>query len=273
MFEDLGTQPFENHPPTLAWQKEVRDRDERYHRETILDRGRTNFDAPFNGLSPEDKVLIYCIYYMPMHLVSSYHIFCIHTRFFRPHFISVSNKIVFIDFGSGPLTSGIAFWAFAKMLNSTYLGVESSLAMRNKAKEINRYGPNNQYGSPFFGRFEAISAYSQLIELLDGPIAGDDKTPIIFNFCYFLASPTLDISVLSDVMAQIVEKYSNHNMCIVYQNPVRSLLHTNWQILKANLSRFRSIIPQSNIQQFRYCRLTNGLLHNAKVYYDILYED
>ena len=270
LFEDLVRQPISNHSLTQAWQNEVKNRNETYHREVILDRGRTNFDEPFNGLSPEDKVLIYCAHYMPMHLVSSYHIFRVHTPFFKTHFISIINKIVFIDFGSGPSTSGIAFWAFAKMLNSIYLGIDSSQAMREKARTINQYGPN-QSGSPFFSRFEVISDYNQLTELINNPIAEDNKTPIIFNFCYFLASRTLGISNLSDVMVQIVEKHSKHNMCIIYQNPVSSSLHTNWETLKANLSGFRSVITPSNIQRFRYDSLTTGLTRNVNVYYDILF--
>ena len=265
LFEDLVRRPFENHLPTRAWEVEVRNRDANYHRRVILDQGRTNFDEPFNGLSPKNKVLIYCNYYMPMHLISSYHIFRVHTQFFTTHLTSVSNRVVFIDFGCGPLTSGIAFWAFARQSNIIYLGVEYSRAMRDKAKEI------NQYGSPFFNKFETISDYTQLTELLDNTIADDDKTPIIFNFCYFLASRTLDISALSNVIVQIVEKYSKHNMCVVYQNPNSSPLHENWETLKANLSGFRSLITQSNIQQFRYDSLTTSLPRNANVYHDILY--
>ena len=270
LFENLVKQPINNHPPTQAWQSEVKNRSETYHREIILDRGRTNFDEPFNGLTPEDKVLIYCAHYMPMHLVSSYHIFRLHAWLFRTHFISVINKIVFIDFGCGPLTSGIAFWAFARMLNGIYLGVEHSRAMRNKAQEINQYGPN-QYGSSFYSRFETISDYSQLTELLDNSLTWDDKIPIIFNFCYFLASRTLNINDLSDVIVQIMEKYSKHNMCIVYQNPNSSSLRANWETLKANLSGFKSVVTQSNIQGFHYDSLTTGLPRNANVYYDILF--
>ena len=140
--------------------------------------------------------------------------------------------------------------------------------MRNKAKEVNRYRAR------LFSRFELISDYSQLTELLDNIITEDDKTPIIFNFCYFLASKMLDIRNLSDVMVQIAKKYSKHNMCVVYQNPALPLsspLHANWKTLKADLSGFRSRITQSNIEQFCYDRLTNGTLHNVDVYYDILF--
>ena len=272
LFTDLIRHPFENHPPTPAWQNEVRNRNATYHRDVILDRGRTNFDEPFNGLSPENKVLIYCNHYMPMHLTSSYHIFRVHSRFFKTHFTSLSNTVVFIDLGCGPLTSGIAFWAFARQNNIIYLGVDCSRAMIDKVKEINQYGPN-QYRDPFFNRLEVISDYTQLTELLDNFITRADKTPIIFNFCYFLASRTLDISILSDIIIQIVGEYSNHNICMVYQNPDFPQLHENWEILRANLSGFRSRIIESSIQWFRYDSLITDSPHETNVYNDILYKE
>ena len=71
---------------------------------TVLDRGRTNFDESYQNYISEDKVLLYCVYYMPMHLYSSYH-------FYTRHIPLIGiNDIIFIDFGCGPLTSGIAFW-------------------------------------------------------------------------------------------------------------------------------------------------------------------
>ena len=121
LFKELGVEPFESpNPLTQAWINYVRNKGFEYHRKTILEQGRTNFDESFEGLTPKDKVLIYCLHYMPIHLFSSYHIF---TKYLRP----VNDKIVFIDFGYGPLTSGIAFWAaFAKHRDITYLGIDSS---------------------------------------------------------------------------------------------------------------------------------------------------
>ena len=144
--------------------------------------------------------------------------------------------------------------------------------MIDKAKETNQYGPN-QYRDPFFSRLEVISDYTQLTELLDNFITRDDKTPIIFNFCYFLASRTLDISALSDIIIQIVGKYGNHNICLVYQNPDFPQLHENWEILRANLSGFRSRIIESSIQWFRYDSLITDSLHETNVYNDILYKE
>ena len=236
-----------------------------YHSAEILNQGRADFDEPFNGLPPEDKVLLYCIYYMPMHLASSYHIFFDYKQVLTTHLRSADNKVVFIDFGCGPLTSGLAFYEAGGQGDISYLGIESSQAMRDKATEINQY-------SPRFSRFELISDYSQLPDLLENVIAVDDKTPIIFNFCYFLASETLGIRHLSDVMAQIGDKYCNHNLCIVYQNPSRSELHNNWESLKAHLTGFRNIVRSSSHNRlwFSYNSLTDERTLNRIVYYDIL---
>ena len=262
LLEDLVKQPFENHPTTSAWRDHVINTDYKYHTLTILDQGRTNFDEFFYGLTPADKVLLYCIYYMPMHLASSYHIFLLHEQVFATHLSSASNKVVFIDFGCGPLTSGLAFHDIGWHDDISYLGVESSQTMRNKAQRINQY-------SLCFSGFELISDYNELPDLLEYVIAENDKTPIIFNFCYFLASYTLNISHLSNIMAQIVDKYCNHNMCIVYQHPDSSTLHKNWEYLIEHLAGFKSII-QSNIKKFSFDRLTQGRASNLSVYYDIL---
>ena len=196
LLEDLVKQPFENHLPTSAWQDHVLNTNYKYHTQTILDQGRTNFDEFFYGLTPQDKVLLYCIYYMPMHLASSYHIYRVYEQVFTTHLRSSNNNVVFIDLGCGPLTSGLAFHDIGWHDDISYLGVESSQAMRNKAQRINQY-------SPCFSGFELISDYNELPDLLEYVITRDlyyaenDKTPIIFNFSYFLASYTLNIRHLT----------------------------------------------------------------------------
>ena len=274
LFNDLVVQPFEDHPRTTAWINLVKNKDSNYHRVEILHQGRTNFNEWHEGLSPKDKVDLYCVHYMPMHLFSSYHIF-------TQYLTSVSNRVVFIDFGCGPLTSGIAFWASARSSNMIYLGIDSSQAMLEKAKEINQYG-HNQRRDPFFKNFQAIDDYHKLTSLLAEYIRKGDRTLIIFNFCYFLASETLDIYDLSECLNRIVEEYSGHNqISMIYQNPRPAYFHTNWIILKKQFSTFRSQITQSNIEEFHcnWFRLNNGQLimrrstEPIQVYCDILSND
>lgn len=270
LFTDLVVRPFKEHPRTPPWIEQVVNTDHRYHREEILKRGRANFSEHFNGLTPEDKVLLYCFYYMPMHLFSSYHIF-------TKHLTPVNNKVVFVDFGCGPLTSGIAFRAtFAGHRDITYLGIDSSQTMLDKAKKINRHRP---YGDDrFFTKGNLILHYNQLDQYLTDYITRGDQTQIIFNFCYFLASTTLNIADLSDCLTQIVAKYSQHKMCAIYQNPPipqgyslqSSYLHRNWYSLKTQLSAFHSQTAQSNSEQFHYDSLINGSPNSRDLYFDIL---
>lgn len=208
LFKELVVEPFEYpNPLTGAWVNQVRNRDSEYHRQAILGQGQTNFDEPFKGLTSEDKVLIYCLYYMPMHLFSSYHIF-------TKHLPPLNDKGIFIDFGCGPLTSGIAFWASTRQYSDiTYVGIDSSQGMRDKARKINRHGPYESV--PFFRKGRVTSDWNRLFQSLDDYIMRGDQTQIIFNFCYLFASNTLDIENLSNVLIQIVEKYNQHkqNVC------------------------------------------------------------
>ena len=272
LFKDIVVKPFEDPDPlTQAWVDHVKNKDFKYHRETILDQGRTDFDESSEGLTPKDKVLLYCLHYMPMHLFSSYHIFTKHLR-------SVGDKVVFVDFGCGPLTSGIAFWAaFSGHRDITYLGIDSSKAMRDKARVINRYGPYRD--APFFTKGNLILDYNQLHDYLDNYITAGDQTQIVFNFCYFLASKMLKIWDLSDCLTQIVAKYSQHKICMVYQNPVRSPdSHRNWSALKGKLPTFRGQIAASNVEKFScdWFRSLNGQLVSMRtrspidVHFDIL---
>ena len=278
LFEELIVHPFEHDLPALS--EDVKNNRIYYWEDIarILKQGQSDFDEvsfdkPSNEYYfPKDKVSIYCVHHMPRHLFGSYHIF---TKYLTP--ISEKNKVVFIDFGCGPLTSGIAFRAFAAQNDITYLGIDSSRTMLDKAATINRYGTNT-YKNPFFDKFGLIGDYSYLTKLLDKYIENGDGTQIIFNFCYFFSSPTLDINSLSDVLIRVMKAHNQHKICLIYQNPDhRSLsggrrlkVYGKWEKLKTNLSVFRSQAIQSNVETFSYCRLINGLLHNSNVYYEIL---
>ena len=279
LFEALIVKPFEHDLPTLA--EDIRNNRIYYWEDIarILSQGQSNFDeTSYDKPSteyyfPKDKVAIYCVHHMPRHLFGAYHIF---TNFLTP--ISKENKIVFIDFGCGPLTSGIAFRVFAGQCDITYLGIDSSQTMLNKAAAINTYGPNT-YREPFFDKIALIRDADGLPRLLDGSIENGDGTQIIFNFCYFFSSPTLDIDNLSDVLIEVMKKYNQHKMWFIYQNPDhRSLsgarrlkLYGKWEELKTNLSVLRGQGIQSDVETFSYRRLINDLPHtNANVYYEIL---
>ena len=153
LFENKVITPLRGLLPTVASNPNV------IHdlSKTVLDRGRTNFDdfdESCQDYTPQNKVLLYCVYYMPMHLYSSYHFYTRHIPL-----IGIKN-VVFIDFGCGPLTSGIAFWAAAEERNITYIGIDSAQSMLAKAREINGYGYHLEFEMPFYpdvSRFHLIN--------------------------------------------------------------------------------------------------------------------
>lgn len=220
LFDELIIQPYKNHPQTQAWDTQVRNKKDDYHRVTILERGRTNFDEPYSGLSPEDKVLLYCYYYMPMHLYSSYHIF------FKHLLSHLREKIVFIDVGCGPLTSGIALWSTSNQTDITYIGIDRSQAMLDKAWSVNQYGTEKNSHCPFFEHIHFRTNFVQLPHLLDSVEMGNpNNTLVVFNFCYILASHSFDDNESLDsfigVINRVANQYEKHKIYVIYQNPVR----------------------------------------------------
>jgi len=140
--EEVVNNRFHNPTNTEAWKREVLKQDGHYHTKQILERGRADFNTGFNGLTPHDKVIIYCYYYMQMHIVSSFHVFNSPDSLLKDYVLDPSKNIFFIDFGCGPLTSGVALaWYYRfldpnKQLDFHYIGIDNCEAMIRKAREI-----------------------------------------------------------------------------------------------------------------------------------------
>ena len=213
-------------------------------RKKVLERGSTNFNVSESyrnkKYTPEDKVLLYCVIYMPMHLYSSYHLYKTHLMQYKS--VIERKNIVFIDFGCGPLTSGIAFWAAAEHLNITntdvtYIGFDISKKMLDMAIKINKCGPDGDHTSnERFIKGWPISEYNDILDRLNRIEMGNhDDTLIIFNFSYLLAEETFkgDIRVLISVLQEVVKENHNYEIWMVYQNAKG--FNRNWNKLKRNL--------------------------------------
>ena len=258
LFRDIVTQPFKRRLPSLAVELE----NGRYTRmnslrKSILEQGQANFDEPSADLSPEDIVLLYCVNYMPMHLYSSYYIFS------RKLFLPVSDKVIFIDFGCGPLTSGIAFWEATRgprEIDITYVGIDSSQTMLSMAQKMNQYGPggSDSNNEPFYkdDQLYLISNYDMLPQLLaDININVDNSGDalIIFNFCYFLQSNTFNESsnmeTLGNLLQAVAFDYGHNKICMVYQDPVGNRFQERWHGLKSQVITYHSIFDMGFIWQ------------------------
>lgn len=85
---------------------------------------------------------------------------------------------------------------------------------------------------------------------------------IIINFSYLMASPTLDIHTLSELVKNIIIQFANVPICIINQNPDKDYLNSNWEI-------FKSKIPMKSILSD-----TAPIKHygGSTVRYEILYK-
>ena len=243
---------------------------------SVLNRGSTDFDASLSWggkvYTPEHKVLLNGVFYMPMHLYSSYHLYNSVCR----HVIE-SENVVFIDFGCGPLTSGIAFWAAAGQRNITYIGVDISEHMLNKAAEINTAGPFGNSDAPFYKNFHRGRNFNNFPAFLNRIEKGNpEDTLILFNFSYALASMTFqgDINESISVLHEVVQANLGYKIAMMYQNIRDS--DENWNKLKNGvINAFPHITfttqNQMKTMRVKYERLMQGTLHSYDVSYDCFY--
>ncbi|KYC39093.1 hypothetical protein WA1_34485 [Scytonema hofmannii PCC 7110] len=150
IFENLVIKPFTQYPKNEAWQREVVNSYNNKNFDNIkaiVGRGQANFDEPFNELTPSERVLLYCYDNMYQHIISQIYIFNKHKNIFDKYIFDSQTKILFIDFGCGPLSSGLALaMYYAKSAKSNgqfikvnYIGLDKAESMLKKAREFSQY--------------------------------------------------------------------------------------------------------------------------------------
>lgn len=261
------TQPFRDTKPEVARLYDQRDYTRiGYLLKNILQRGSANFDVQttderFGVFTPTDKVLFYSANYIAMHLCSSYHIY--NTYLIPQRSLIKSRHIVFIDYGCGPLTSGIAFWNAAEERNITYIGIDISQNMLNKALEINRYSPDGNR-NPYFKNIYLKQNYEVVPKLLkDIEKSNSEDVLIIFNFCYVLADITFkgDINSFINVLKDAIQVSISSKVCIINQNPVG--YNSNWRKLRNEVINYpyfslQNFAEQNGTESFKYELLLQG---------------
>ena len=277
MFEEAVRHPLRRELPDL-WQNLGNWNVLKRVRINVLGRGRTDFSRPYEGpsplnagqicYSPAEKVLLYCAFYMKMHLYSSYHVY-------RTSLPLPRVKVLFVDVGCGPLTSGIAYRAFAEHADIFYIGVDRADEMRKKAKEIDRLGNGEQ---TLFNSSAFISDYNALPDTIESHVSDSDVKAILINCCYVLASRSLNADRFADALVQIRRRYRELAMHVVYQNPPVKSLHRNWRTVKRRLlingfaeyhrTEYRK---GKGIEPFRYPDLITETTLEKKVEYETLY--
>lgn len=283
-FEKVVKTPFEQHQRTEAWQREVLDsyKNRNFERiRSIVGRGQARFDEPFNGLTPEDRVLMYCYDSMQQHVVSQLYIFEKHKRFFNKYLFESSKKILFVDFGCGPLSSGIALAEHylesqpnnREKINFNYIGIEQSNSMLMKAERISLESSLFHSGSTFnfFNPYDRnISPFNTtLFSCIDSYI--DETALVILNFSYFFASSSLEVSKLIHFVQNILDEYQLTQICLIFQNPQGGSFNAKWNSFKNGVTEFQSVIEGEISEDIYYRKSLGGSndIRLTRLRYDI----
>jgi len=211
------------------------------HRNNILNQGRTDFAITSDGLTPAQKVDLYCFYYFQMHFTSSYRFYLQEKDFLQA---SMKGKSVyFIDIGCGPFTSGLAFnsWLskFADLQTTSinYFGVDISKHMIEKAKSVASNTSKLNFTPVFFEDKDQIIDIRNIVQ---------KDILIILNYSYLFASNSLVVEDFLSFTRDLLNTYCNQdnpeigNAIILQQNPRLESLNLKWINYKSQLPMFAS---------------------------------
>jgi hypothetical protein len=240
-----------------------------YIRNNVIEYGRTNFDQATLEHSSADKVNLYCFYNMRKHYFSSVAIFKSFHDYFKTAFTNSNNRIAFIDFGCGPLTSGLAFQqCFNSMPNFhfDYVGIDISVAMLNKAKEFSESG--------LFSRdtkFQFVKSLNDISESYWESIFTLSNT-VILNFSYLFGNLSKDDSEkLAVKINALIDKYPLNKFVLVFQNSSMEKRNRSYVIFKKLVPRLQSVTEYPKTETVIY---RNAIMSNfdksETVYYELL---
>jgi len=192
---------------------------------------------------------------MQMHIVSSFHVFTSSDSLLKDYILDPSKNIVFIDFGCGPLTSGVALaWYYGflddKQQDFHYIGIDNGEAMIRKAREISE---RQAWRSCTFNFLESYEDHDYILESLDKYLSSGQYQEylIVLNYSYLFASSTLDVSNLAQLVKKILDNNKSHKICLLYQNPTRKDLNTKWDEFKSNFPELCTVVVEKKKHSYR----------------------
>ena len=266
-FDNLVIQPLKEHPKT-QYPNLIYGYDHDYNRLNVIEYGRTNFDQGTLEHSSMDKVNLYCFYNMRKHYFSSMAIFKNFSDYFKIAFTNSNNRITFIDFGCGPLTSGLAFnQHFSSIPNFyfNYVGIDISNAMLTKAKDFSK--------SELFNRdskFQFIKSLNDISEDYWESIFTLSNL-VVLNFSYLFGNLTKDdAEKLATKVNLLLDKFPLNKYVLVFQNSSLEKRNRTYNIFKKLVPRLVSVNqPKTETVVYRNVIMSN-FDKSETVYYELL---
>ena len=250
-----------NHIDTPAWNSEIAskvimgtfdNKTKNYIRETIIGRGQADFTVGFNGLTVEDKALLYSYFYFQMHYSSSYAVFCTYKTWIENGIWKKCKGVAFIDMGCGPFTSGLAFLEISndyfkayKPFNYHYIGIDIAQSMLDITNILETdYRTNATPNRICYNSIVCKTDYKQITEA-----EMNEDIGIIINCCYFFASPTMDVTAFTEAIQLFVEKHKKNQICFIYQNALssRNYIIGNYQQFLKNVNVLKQANHEKNL--------------------------
>ena len=186
-------------------------------RADVLNYGRADFSQAFRELSPYDRVQLYCYFNMRKHFFTTYAVYEKLFTTLNSNVFQKSKQLVFIDFGCGSLTSGLAIASLYydienKPISIQYIGIDIAESMLKKATEFTKTKLFSQQSEFSFYKNWDLIPQSKLTEICDS------NSLVFFNASYLFASNSLDEKSL----ALFVNKFKGRikqKSYFVFQNP------------------------------------------------------
>ena len=242
--------------------------DHDYIRLNVIEYGRTNFDQATLEHSSVDKVNLYCFYNMRKHYFSALAIFKSFNEYFKTAFSNNSNRITLLDFGCGPLTSGLAFnqsFPSNGHFQFDYIGIDISNAMLNKAREFANSGLFHRDT-----KFQFVKSLNNISDNYWGSIFTLSNT-VILNFSYLFGNLSKnDTEKLAEKINEFIDKYPLNKYILVFQNSSIEKRNRSYIIFKKLVPRLQSITqPKTETVVYRNAVMSN-FDKSETVYYELL---
>lgn len=236
-------------------------------RADILNYGRADFTEAYNDLTPYDRVQLYCYFNMRKHFFTTYAVYEKIFTTLNSNVFQKNKELVFIDFGCGSLTSGLALASLYydnenEPISMRYIGIDIAESMLEKAKE--------------FSETELFSPKSELIfysswDLVPDSVVAEitqNNSFVIFNASYLFASNSLDEKSLASFVNKITSHLTN-KAYFVFQNPDRADRNEKYKKFKKDVAYQ---IEASDTQKIYYKNNSNSTFEpsNEIVNYEIL---